>query len=146
VAFAVHVNCPAAVRGAFSCSDIGQRLRDDHRCHLRDDDQPHLFFWQAAQEVEEIHRISEDKPLRIAFEQQARYLRRMRSTRWGHFHSEIDCTQRVIHQHGSARCGMQLLKRLAHTELRCTRTPRSILVPWKRLPSARSAQDPAMMW
>jgi len=39
---------------------------------------PYLFFWQAAQEVEEIRRIDEDKPLRIAPEQARRHLRRLR--------------------------------------------------------------------
>jgi NRAMP (natural resistance-associated macrophage protein)-like metal ion transporter len=39
---------------------------------------PYLFFWQAAQEVEEIHRVAEDKPLRIAPEQSARQIRRLR--------------------------------------------------------------------
>ncbi len=39
---------------------------------------PYLFFWQAAQEVEEIKRVSADKPLRIAPEQAKRNLRRMR--------------------------------------------------------------------
>ncbi len=39
---------------------------------------PYLFFWQAAQEVEEIKRVSADKPLRIAPEQASRHLRRLR--------------------------------------------------------------------
>ncbi len=39
---------------------------------------PYLFFWQAAQEVEEIGRVSADKPLRIAPEQAKRHLRRLR--------------------------------------------------------------------
>jgi len=39
---------------------------------------PYLFFWQAAQEVEEIKRVSADKALRIAPEQAKRNLRRMR--------------------------------------------------------------------
>jgi NRAMP (natural resistance-associated macrophage protein)-like metal ion transporter len=39
---------------------------------------PYLFFWQADQEVEEIKRISADKPLRIAPKQAARQLRRLR--------------------------------------------------------------------
>ena len=39
---------------------------------------PYLFFWQAAQEVEEIKRVSADKPLRIAPEQAKRNLRRLR--------------------------------------------------------------------
>ena len=39
---------------------------------------PYLFFWQAAQEVEEIKRVSADKALRIAPEQAKRNLRRLR--------------------------------------------------------------------
>jgi NRAMP (natural resistance-associated macrophage protein)-like metal ion transporter len=39
---------------------------------------PYLFFWQAAQEVEEIHRVERDKPLRIAPAQARRHLRRLR--------------------------------------------------------------------
>jgi len=39
---------------------------------------PYLFFWQAAQEVEEIKRVGADKPLRIAPDQAKRHLRRMR--------------------------------------------------------------------
>ena len=39
---------------------------------------PYLFFWQAAQEVEEIRRVGADKPLRIAPAQATRQLRRLR--------------------------------------------------------------------
>ncbi len=39
---------------------------------------PYLFFWQAAQECEEIRRVDADKPLRIAPEQARRHLRRLR--------------------------------------------------------------------
>ena len=39
---------------------------------------PYLFFWQAAQEVEEIKRVGADKPLRIAPEQAKGNLRRLR--------------------------------------------------------------------
>jgi len=39
---------------------------------------PYLFFWQAAQEVEEINRVARDKPLRIAPGQAKRELRRLR--------------------------------------------------------------------
>jgi Mn2+/Fe2+ NRAMP family transporter len=38
---------------------------------------PYLFFWQAAQEVEEIKRVKPDKPLRIAPVQAQRQLRRL---------------------------------------------------------------------
>ncbi len=39
---------------------------------------PYLFFWQAAQEVEEIGRVDADKPLRVAPEQARSHLRRLR--------------------------------------------------------------------
>ncbi|MEP6873566.1 MAG: divalent metal cation transporter [Burkholderiales bacterium] len=39
---------------------------------------PYLFFWQAAQEVEEIHRVAEDLPLRVAPSQRLPHLRRIR--------------------------------------------------------------------
>jgi len=39
---------------------------------------PYLFFWQAAQEVEEIRRVDADQPLKVAPEQARRHLRRLR--------------------------------------------------------------------
>jgi len=39
---------------------------------------PYLFFWQAEQEVEEIKRVAEDKPLRIAPAQVAQQYRRIK--------------------------------------------------------------------
>jgi NRAMP (natural resistance-associated macrophage protein)-like metal ion transporter len=39
---------------------------------------PYLFFWQAAQECEEIRRVPEDHPLRVAPEQARGQLRRLR--------------------------------------------------------------------
>jgi Mn2+/Fe2+ NRAMP family transporter len=39
---------------------------------------PYLFFWQASQEVEEIDRVDQDKPLRIAPVQARTQLRRLR--------------------------------------------------------------------
>ncbi|MDR6534677.1 Nramp family divalent metal transporter [Variovorax soli] len=39
---------------------------------------PYLFFWQAAQEVEEIKRVPRDQPLRVAPDQARRQLRRLR--------------------------------------------------------------------
>ena len=39
---------------------------------------PYLFFWQAELEVEEINRVPEDKPLRIAPTQARRHLHRLR--------------------------------------------------------------------
>jgi Mn2+/Fe2+ NRAMP family transporter len=39
---------------------------------------PYLFFWQADQEVEEIKRVTADKPLRMAPEQVRRHFRRLK--------------------------------------------------------------------
>lgn len=39
---------------------------------------PYLFFWQAAQEVEELHATLHDRPLKDAPEQARRHLRRIR--------------------------------------------------------------------
>jgi len=39
---------------------------------------PYLFFWQAAQEVEEIKRVPQDQPLRIAPDQIRSHLRRIK--------------------------------------------------------------------
>jgi NRAMP (natural resistance-associated macrophage protein)-like metal ion transporter len=39
---------------------------------------PYLFFWQASQEVEEINRVPQDHPLRVAPEQARRQFRRLR--------------------------------------------------------------------
>jgi len=39
---------------------------------------PYLFFWQAAQEVEEIKRVPADRPLRVAPEQIRKHLRRIK--------------------------------------------------------------------
>jgi len=39
---------------------------------------PYLFFWQASQEVQEIRRVPQDHPLRIAPEQARRQFRRLR--------------------------------------------------------------------
>ncbi|MBJ2154360.1 divalent metal cation transporter [Variovorax sp. IB41] len=43
---------------------------------------PYLFFWQAAQEVEEIERVDKDKPLRKAPRQASAQLRRLRFDTW----------------------------------------------------------------
>ena len=43
---------------------------------------PYLFFWQAAQEVEEIGRIPADRPLRVAPRQADSSLRRLRIDTW----------------------------------------------------------------
>jgi len=43
---------------------------------------PYLFFWQAAQEVEEIGRVPADHPLRVAPRQADSNLRRLRIDTW----------------------------------------------------------------
>lgn len=43
---------------------------------------PYLFFWQAAQEVEEIERVEKDQPLNKAPRQAAAQLRRLRFDTW----------------------------------------------------------------
>jgi NRAMP (natural resistance-associated macrophage protein)-like metal ion transporter len=79
VAFAVHVDWSAAARGA---------LWPELHWHkdyvttvvaiLGTTISPYLIFWQAAQEVEEIHRVGPDKPLVQAPAQRPRQLRRLR--------------------------------------------------------------------
>ena len=79
VGFAAHVDWMAATRSTFM-----PRLRweKDYATTivaiLGTTISPYLFFWQAAQEVEEIRRVDADKPLRIAPEQAKRNLRRLR--------------------------------------------------------------------
>lgn len=43
---------------------------------------PYLFFWQAAQEVEEIERVAKDQPRRKAPRQAPAQLRRLRFDTW----------------------------------------------------------------
>ncbi|HKV75192.1 MAG TPA: Nramp family divalent metal transporter, partial [Gemmatimonadales bacterium] len=71
---------------------------------------PYLFFWQASQEVEEIRRIPEDKPLRHAPEQIRRQLRRLRlDTIAGMGFSNliaffmITATAATLHAHGQTQ-------------------------------------------
>jgi NRAMP (natural resistance-associated macrophage protein)-like metal ion transporter len=79
VVFAVHVDWLAAARGA-----IWPQVHWDKAyvttivAILGTTISPYLFFWQAAQEVEEIHRVPEDRPLRIAPDQSLVQLRRLR--------------------------------------------------------------------
>jgi NRAMP (natural resistance-associated macrophage protein)-like metal ion transporter len=79
VAFAVHVDWPAAARGALWPE---LQWRKDYVTTvvaiLGTTISPYLFFWQAAQEVEEIHRVGPDKPLVQAPAQRPRQLRRLR--------------------------------------------------------------------
>jgi len=79
VAFAVHVDWNAALRGA-----VWPNMRWNREsvttvvAILGTTISPYLFFWQAAQEVEEIHRVRQDKPLVQAPAQGPRHLRRLR--------------------------------------------------------------------
>ena len=43
---------------------------------------PYLFFWQAAQEVEEIERVKSDQPLKRAPQQATKHLRRLKIDTW----------------------------------------------------------------
>ena len=68
---------------------------------------PYLFFWQAAQEVEEIKRVKEDKPLTVAPAQAHSQLRRIRlDTYVGMGFSNliaffmIVATAATLHEHG----------------------------------------------
>ena len=79
VVFAVDVDWAAALKGTF--------MPDFHwsRAYvttvvaiLGTTISPYLFFWQASQEVAEIHRVAEDQPLRVAPEQARAQLRRLR--------------------------------------------------------------------
>ena len=79
VAFAVHVDWAAALRGALWPT---LQWRKDYVTTVvaifGTTISPYLFFWQAAQEVEEIKRVPADRALRIAPEQARAHLRRIR--------------------------------------------------------------------
>ena len=79
VGFAAHVDWLAAAR---STAMPHMRWEKDYATTivaiLGTTISPYLFFWQAAQEVEEIRRVDADKPLRIAPDQAKRNLRRLR--------------------------------------------------------------------
>ena len=83
VAFVAHVNWPAAFEGAMVPAITWNK---DHVTTvvaiLGTTISPYLFFWQAAQEVEEIHRVAEALPLRIAPGQRLTQLRRIRIDTW----------------------------------------------------------------
>ncbi len=70
VAFAVHVDWWAAARETLLPHMSWSRdYATTIVAILGTTISPYLFFWQAAQEVEEIRRVPEDKPLRTAPEQ-----------------------------------------------------------------------------
>ena len=83
VAFAAHVDWLAALRAAVFPQ---LQWRKDYVTTvvaiLGTTISPYLFFWQAAQEVEDIKRIPTDHPLRIAPLQSSRHLRRLRIDTW----------------------------------------------------------------
>jgi NRAMP (natural resistance-associated macrophage protein)-like metal ion transporter len=79
VLLSVHVDWPAALKGTFVPQLHPQKeYITTVVAILGTTISPYLFFWQAAQEVEEIKRVKRDKPLRSAPEQSARHLRRLR--------------------------------------------------------------------
>lgn len=79
VVFTVHVDWVAAVRGMiWPQAQWNKDYVTTVVAILGTTISPYLFFWQAAQEVEEIHRVPEDQPLRRAPEQQKKQLRRLR--------------------------------------------------------------------
>lgn len=79
VAFAVKVDWLAAMRGAmWPALHWSKEYITTVVAILGTTISPYLFFWQAAQEVEEISRVSADKPLLQAPAQRAHHLRRLR--------------------------------------------------------------------
>ena len=79
VGFAAHVDWASAVRQALLPRLAWSRdYATTVVAVLGTTISPYLFFWQAAQEVEEIRRIDCDKPLRIAPRQARRHLARLR--------------------------------------------------------------------
>jgi len=79
VVLAVDVDWVAAARGIYAPSiQWSREFLTTVVAILGTTISPYLFFWQASQEVEEIRRVPEDKPLRSAPEQIRRQLRRLR--------------------------------------------------------------------
>jgi len=79
VALSVHVDWPAALKGTIVPQlHLQKEYITTVVAILGTTISPYLFFWQAAQEVEEIKRVKQDKPLLSAPEQSARHLRRLR--------------------------------------------------------------------
>jgi Mn2+/Fe2+ NRAMP family transporter len=79
VVFAVDVDWGAAMRGVFAPSFHWSReYVTTVVAILGTTISPYLFFWQASQEVQDIKRVPEDQPLRIAPDQARRQLRRLR--------------------------------------------------------------------
>ncbi|MDL9999129.1 Nramp family divalent metal transporter [Variovorax sp. J22P240] len=79
VVFAVDVDWGAAMRGVFAPSfQWSREYVTTVVAILGTTISPYLFFWQASQEVQDIKRVPEDRPLRVAPEQARRQLRRLR--------------------------------------------------------------------
>ncbi|MDB5858454.1 MAG: iron transporter [Ramlibacter sp.] len=79
VAFVAHVDWPAAARATLLPHIVWSRdYMTTIVAILGTTISPYLFFWQAAQEVEEIRRVPEDKPLRTAPGQIRAQLRRIK--------------------------------------------------------------------
>jgi len=79
VAFSVHVDWLAALHAtAWPAITWNKEYMTTVVAILGTTISPYLFFWQAAQEVEEIKRVPQDQPLRIAPEQIRTHLRRIK--------------------------------------------------------------------
>lgn len=82
-ALVVHVKWRAAMRGTFVPS---MHFSSDYWATIiavfGTTISPYLFFWQAAQETEEINRVCEDQPLKEAPEQAREQLGRIRFDTW----------------------------------------------------------------
>lgn len=79
VAFVAHVDWLAALKGTFMPTLHWSRdYITTIVAILGTTISPYLFFWQAAQEVEEIKRVPADHPLRIAPEQARAHFKRLR--------------------------------------------------------------------
>ena len=79
VAFTAHVDWHAALRGAlYPHMTWSKGFVTTVVAILGTTISPYLFFWQAAQEVEEIHRVPDDHPLRIAPDQSRAQFGRMK--------------------------------------------------------------------
>ena len=79
VALSVHVDWLAALRAtAWPAISWNKEYMTTVVAILGTTISPYLFFWQAAQEVEEIKRVPQDQPLRIAPEQIRTHLRRIK--------------------------------------------------------------------
>lgn len=111
VVFAVDVDWAAALRGIVAPSFHWNReYVTTVVAILGTTISPYLFFWQASQEVQEIKRVADDHPLRVAPEQARRQLRRLRlDTAVGMGFSNliaffiITATAATLHAHGQTQ-------------------------------------------